>query len=981
MEKKSITIIFLLAVGLLASRAFGKSASALLQEGLYAEEIEGDLDGAIKIYEEIIAKKEAEKPQVAQAMYRMGMCYFKKRNEGQAKAVFEKLVAQFPEENQLVEKVRPLLEEMSNPDPAMLMPPETKIYVEFGSPGRQVETILNMLKGTPFENPLAAIGGGGQQPQGEQKTPGDIMAALLNPSMTAEFKKIRGMAIGVTDIQNNNPPLIVVLFPGRSDALRGIFLAALGVAGKQGESIGDMQTIQIGTVGAAYDDNAIIIAQPLEQLKRCVKQYKGVTAEPSLISENKVFAKLSRKMREDNAVTVWLDGAATFAAISEQVTESGQKAQFQLVDGIADFNNIKEVVSYTLLQESNITAETTIGFKDGHNCLAYDFIRTPNLSRDGFKAVPSEAVGVASFALGESEGRSSESAQKAINKLTGLDIGREIFSNVEQITVFALPPKTGATESETSTPSSNTMSCLGLAVTSRNPVQTRQLLTQVLTVVDLAANASMSEQSGQQSNPAEGKYKVGVVNKEEIYCYIGQADNTTILALSEEVLKASLSALKSGECALTGGPLQKAVSELPGDTSKVVLVNVGGAIRIADSHINWAFENPYNPVHPLLEQLAQACDKTSVQSRTGEKQNSFNLRCSLDEIPPLGPVFPLLMQVSQLDFRAKAEATCPEPADGVAVGADTKVELSWKAGIKAAKHKVYFGTDKDELPLLAEVNSPSYTELPTLEKDTKYYWRIDEVWAEGTVITGDVWSFSTGKLVGWWKFDEGSGNTASDSSGNGYNGTLNNMDGNSWVDGITGGALKFDGMNDYVSIPALGLNSNTVTITAWIKRDGRQAESYAGIVYCRGGSTTAGISFGKGQDDFYNVNHELAYNWNDNFAAWNWHSGLIMPDNEWVFVALVVEPSKATMYLGEKGTLSSATNKINHAIEEFDGVTRIGNDAISNISRYFRGWIDDVRIYNYALPQVEVEALYKKTRPALAEEAEQEKAEALPEDK
>ena len=679
---KGITIIVLLASALFNSAALGKSASALLQEGLYAEEIEGDLDGAIKIYEEIITKKSDEKPQVAQAMYRLGMCHFKKRNEGQAKAVFERLVAEFPKEGLLVEKVQPLLEEMSNPDPAMLMPPETKIYVEFGSPGKQVETILNMLKGTPFENPLAAIGGGGQQPPSEQKTPGDIMAALLNPSMMAEFKKIRGMAIGITGIQTSNPPVVAVLFPGKSDALRGILLAALGVAGKPGKPIGDMQTVQIGNMaGAAYDDNAIIIAQPLEQLTWCAKQYKGVTPGPTLISENKVFAKLSRKMREDNAVTVWLDGAATFAAVSEQMTESGQKAQLQLVDGITDFKNIKELVGYLSLQESSITAEANVGFKDGHNCLAYDLIRTPNLSKDGFKAVPSQAVGVASFALGESEGKSSETAQKAVKKLTGLDIGREIFSNIEQITVFALPPKTGA-ESETLTPSSSAISCLGLTVTSRNPVQTCQLLTQLLTVIDLAANASMSEQSGQESNPAEGKYKIGVVNKQQIYCYIGQADNTTILALSEEVLEASLSALKSGQSVLTAGPLHKRLRELPGDTSKAVLVNAGGAIRIANSHINWAFENPHNPVHPLFAQLAQTCDKTSVQLRTGEKPNSFNLRCSLDEMPPLGPVFPLLMQAAQIDMEAKAKATSPEPAVGTAVGAETKVELRWQPGDK-----------------------------------------------------------------------------------------------------------------------------------------------------------------------------------------------------------------------------------------------------------------------------------------------------------
>ena len=109
--------------------------------------------------------------------------------------------------------------------------------------------------------------------------------------------------------------------------------------------------------------------------------------------------------------------------------------------------------------------------------------------------------------------------------------------------------------------------------------------------------------------------------------------------------------------------------------------------------------------------------------------------------------------------------------------------------------------------------------------------------------------------------------------------------------------------------------------------------------------------------NFDDINHELAYNWNNDQAAWDWHSGLFIPDNQWLFVALVVEPAKATLYMGEDGTLSSVTNKISHDIEEFDGVTRIGHDTHSD-GRHFKGIIDDVRIYSRALSPAEVASLY-----------------------
>jgi len=323
---KNITIIFLLAVGLLNCIAFAKRASVRLQEGLYAEEVDGDLDAAIRIYEQVIKDSSAQRSHVAQAMYRQGMCYLKKRDEQQAKAIFGQLVAKFSDQTKIIDKVKPMLEELSNADPAALMPPETLIYIETGSPGRQIETILNMLKGTPFENPLAVLGAGDKS----QKSPGDIMAALLNPAMMAEFKKIRGMAIGLTGIRSNNPPGIMVLYPGKSDALRGLILAGLGMVGTPGEPIEGMQTMTIvGTAGAAHDDHVVIIAQPREQLTWCVKQYKGITNEPTLASNNKSFEKISKKERQENALTIWANVDEAFTSLSEMFPEGKIPAEIR----------------------------------------------------------------------------------------------------------------------------------------------------------------------------------------------------------------------------------------------------------------------------------------------------------------------------------------------------------------------------------------------------------------------------------------------------------------------------------------------------------------------------------------------------------------------------------------------------------------------------------------------------------------------------
>ena len=66
-------IIFLLVVGAVGSVAAGKSVSVLLQEALYAEEINGDLDVAIKIYEQVVSRAAEAQQAAGQAAYRIGM--------------------------------------------------------------------------------------------------------------------------------------------------------------------------------------------------------------------------------------------------------------------------------------------------------------------------------------------------------------------------------------------------------------------------------------------------------------------------------------------------------------------------------------------------------------------------------------------------------------------------------------------------------------------------------------------------------------------------------------------------------------------------------------------------------------------------------------------------------------------------------------------------------------------------------------------
>lgn len=96
----------------------------------------------------------------------------------------------------------------------------------------------------------------------------------------------------------------------------------------------------------------------------------------------------------------------------------------------------------------------------------------------------------------------------------------------------------------------------------------------------------------------------------------------------------------------------------------------------------------------------------------------------------------------------KATALNPIPADDDLHVETTngKVTLHWQAGEGAQKHIVYFGASADKLQPVATTNDTTYT-TQGLSSANDYYWRIDEVDANGKVSEGEVWNFRPRRLA------------------------------------------------------------------------------------------------------------------------------------------------------------------------------------------------------------------------------------------
>ncbi len=96
-------------------------------------------------------------------------------------------------------------------------------------------------------------------------------------------------------------------------------------------------------------------------------------------------------------------------------------------------------------------------------------------------------------------------------------------------------------------------------------------------------------------------------------------------------------------------------------------------------------------------------------------------------------------------------AFLPQPADGAEGVGDTPV-MSWLPGEGAVTHRLYMGTKKDKVAaadagmLKGELAECVFVPA-ALNWNTTYYWKVDEVAEDGTVVPGDVWSFNVADYI------------------------------------------------------------------------------------------------------------------------------------------------------------------------------------------------------------------------------------------
>jgi len=241
---------------------------------------------------------------------------------------------------------------------------------------------------------------------------------------------------------------------------------------------------------------------------------------------------------------------------------------------------------------------------------------------------------------------------------------------------------------------------------------------------------------------------------------------------------------------------------------------------------------------------------------------------------------------------------------------------------------VYYGNSS---AISASIDSSGYTALTPSGGDPSITTRTNEEQSPGPIA--------------YWKFDEGYGATANDSTANANNGTISEA---TWQDEsicLSGKCLQFDGTDDYVSIAnddeISGLAE--ITVEAWINP--KTSGVWRGII---GSEGTGAYHF---QIQTGNLLQFYVYGPGDDAFSTTSFSGSNL--NKWFHVVGTYDGSTIKVYVNgvEEGSQGGLSGDIASSSD-----IRIGR--ASSVSRTFNGFMDDVKIYPYARTATQIKSDY-----------------------
>jgi hypothetical protein len=575
-----LTLFSLLIRSTTAQEASPSSAESQFQRGFFLQVHEHDLAGAAAMYEKAASDSAASETLRSQAKARLL-------------------------------QVR---EDLAAARLAALMPADCMAYAEIVEPGAHIERILKMMG-------LVDPPSGGEKPSGKPVRLGNGLSLspdfTISPALVAELKKIRGAAVGLTAVDDKGRPAgLAVIHPGDCDLVRGVIETGVQLL-EPGQSIEGFKTYRIPDFGwVMVTARLVFVSDSRDQLAAAVKRLRNPQAANLAASE--AFKRAAAKSK----------GALLFAfADGPQIVKRfgpmlrGQQAA--MIRTLLDLEHLESLVVALTTTDNAIQLRAQLNLMSGHHNMLYALVRTAPITKRSLERVPEGAAAVLVVGLNP-PGGAAPASEITPPSVSAMDIGREFFHNIEELSVFALPPA-GPGTTRQSLPE------VGAVIAVKDPAKSEALWNQLLSLATLFG-------ARQPKPPAE----IAIEGKTgHVYQFDGlppivvvRTDRELVIG-TQAAVTASVKVSEGRGSIVQDAAFAPLIARLTPHASKALLVDVGRAVDIAATLTNSREARDLKAIGSLTRD-----SKLSIV--TDEAPNQLTIFAEVTGLPKFGAILSLI---------------------------------------------------------------------------------------------------------------------------------------------------------------------------------------------------------------------------------------------------------------------------------------------------------------------------------------------------
>lgn len=510
---------------------------------------------------------------------------------------------------------------------ASLMPENTLVYVELNRPGRWLEQLAGAL-GLTTKDMRGVLD---SRPSVSSKAPFHVpQEVAISPALFEALQRFGGMAVALTSFDPDGGPPAGVLVAHHGDMLwaKGLLETAFQFA-PTAEKIAEFPTFAAELpegrhITGVLTEGLFIVGTSRDLVEGAVNRLIG-SGSASLGNREDLAGVL--KERREATLFAFADLQSILKVVRAGLGEHDQR-EFAVANALCDLNSLRWATFSTGIDDGALGLQCTLRLAENHNSLAYNLLRLPPMSRRSLRHVPPEAAAFIGLGLNPLMVNAAVDAAEnaADHSVTGFDIGRELFGNIHELSVFIMPGEMTRRHGGNGPP---VIPNVGVVLAVNDAARSKALWTQLLSLPGVFEGDSPVTPKAVEIGEREA---ISFVVPHFGKIFLAELDHCIALGSTKTVIEEIIQTDARERCVLNDPVMSKVIQNLPKDCTLMLVAHVGRLVKVAQG-------SGQPGVAIGASQAADLCENMVGWLGLGQSPNEMTVRAAVKGLPNVNAAF------------------------------------------------------------------------------------------------------------------------------------------------------------------------------------------------------------------------------------------------------------------------------------------------------------------------------------------------------